>query len=160
MSGRTAELRRSAPAAAVGTASVVAGGLVAAVTATAHSQHGSWLAAYLVLVAGVAQAALALGQAVLAPHPPSARTLAVEMVAWNVGNVAVVSGTLAGLTMLVDVGAALLVLALALLGAAVRGAGRRVERARSWPFLAFLTLVLGLLASVAVGLWLARARGG
>ncbi|MEP6796575.1 MAG: hypothetical protein ABI890_00445, partial [Lapillicoccus sp.] len=144
----------------MGTACVVAGGLVAAVTATAPSEHRSWLAAYLVLVAGVAQVALALGQAVLAPHPPSARTLAVEMAAWNLGNVAVMAGTLAGLTMLVDVGGALLVLSLAMLGAAVRGTGRPVGRAHHWSVLAFQILVVSLLASIAVGLWLARAHAG
>lgn len=152
-------LRRAAPAAGVGAASVVAGGLVAAVTAAAPSEHGSWLAAYLVLVAGGAQVALALGQAMLAPQPPSPRTLAVEMIAWNTGNVAVVAGTLAGLTVLVDVGGTLLVLALALLSAAVRGAGRGGRPVRRWSVRAFQMLVLTLLASIPVGLWLARARG-
>ncbi len=67
---RATELRRSAPAAAVGAASVVVGGLVAAVTATAPSEHGAWLAAYLVLGCGVAQIALAAGQALLATGSP------------------------------------------------------------------------------------------
>src|SRR5664280_1572278 len=48
--------RRSAalPFAAVGAACIVAGGLVAAVSAPAPSEHASWAAAYLVLVVGAA----------------------------------------------------------------------------------------------------------
>ena len=38
-----------------GAASIVLGGLVAAVTGPLELEHGSWAAAYLVLVSGVAQ---------------------------------------------------------------------------------------------------------
>ena len=48
------------PFAALGAASIVAGGLVAAVTAAAPSQHGTWAAAYLVLVAALTVAAVLL----------------------------------------------------------------------------------------------------
>jgi hypothetical protein len=156
---RAAELRRAAPAAAVGAASVVVGGLVAAVTATAPSEHGAWLAAYLVLVGGVAQIALAVGQALLATGSPSPRTLAVEITAWNLGNVAVVVGTLTGHPTLVGLGGALLVLALALLGTGVRRAGHRGDRLRWWALLAFRLLLLTLLVSIPVGLWLAVVHG-
>lgn len=161
-----AAMRRAVPALLVGTTSIVAGGLVAAVTATAPSEHGAWLAAYLVLVSGVAQVALAAGQALLATGPPSSRVLAVELAAWNLGNLAVAAGTLAGLTLLVDVGGALLVLALALVVAAVRvpgevrGAGASVDRLRQWVRAGFLLLVLVLLVSIPVGLWLARLDHG
>lgn len=153
-------MRRAVPAFLVGTASVVAGGLVAAVTAAAPSEHGAWLAAYLVLVSGVAQVALAAGQALLATRPPSARALAMELTAWNLGNLAVVAGTLAGLTLLVDVGGVLLVVALALLVGAVRGADRDVGRLGRWARPVFQLLVLILLVSIPVGLWLAAVRHG
>jgi hypothetical protein len=97
------------PFAAVGAACIVAGGLVAAVSAPAPSEHASWAAAYLVLVAGAARAALGVGQALLAPRVPSRRTIAVQFTAWNLGNGAVMAGTLAGITSLVDTGGALLV---------------------------------------------------
>ena len=58
---------------------------MAAGASMAPSEHGSWLAAFLVLVAGVAQIALAVGQAMLAPRPPSSRTLVTELIAWNEG---------------------------------------------------------------------------
>ena len=147
--------RRSAalPFAAVGAACIVAGGLVAAVSAPAPSEHASWAAAYLVLVAGVAQAALGVGQALLAPRVPSRRTVAVQFTAWNLGNGAVMAGTLAGITSLVDTGGALLVVALLLLSGV-----RASERPRTWLLWAFRLLAAVLLVSIPIGLVLARIR--
>jgi hypothetical protein len=82
----------------VGVICVVAGGLVAAVTAPAATEHGGRAAAYLVLVAGVAQVGLGFGQALLAPGPLSARLVAIEVAVWNLGNAAVLAGTLLGAT--------------------------------------------------------------
>ncbi len=155
MSREANALWRAAPAAALGTACIVAGGLVAAVRAADPSEHGTWAAAYLVLVAGVAQVALAAGQALLAPRTPPTRTLAAELIAWNTGNAAVLVGTLGGATVLVDVGGALLTVALALLVSVVRSAGRR----RGWALYAFRLLVLILLVSIPIGLVLAGIRG-
>lgn len=142
------------PFGALGTGCAVAGGLVAAATAPAPSTHASWAAAYLVLVAGVAQVALGLGQAVLAPHVPSMRRVIAQAGVWNAGNAAVLAGTLTGVTPVVDAGGALLVLGLALLAGGVRGAVP--HRERRWPRYGFLVLVLLLLVSIPVGLVLAR----
>lgn len=49
----------------IGSACVVAGGLVAAVTGPTDFDHRSWLSVYLVLVGGVAQIALGILQYVL-----------------------------------------------------------------------------------------------
>lgn len=46
---------------ACGAILIVAGGVVAAVDSAAPFTHGSWLAAYLVLVGGAAQISLAAG---------------------------------------------------------------------------------------------------
>lgn len=146
----------AAPFAAVGTGCVVAGGLVAAATAPAPSTHASWAAAYLVLVAGVAQIALGLGQAVIASHPPSRRQVAAQVIGWNVGNAAVLAGTLTGALPLVDLGGALLVTDLALLIHAVRGGLRRGTRTGRWARYGFRLLVLLLLVSIPIGLVLAR----
>lgn len=150
--------RRSAglPFAALGAVGIVAGGLVAAVTSVAPSEHGVWAAAYLVLVAGVAQAALGVSQALLAPRPPAPRLVAMQVITWNVGDAAVLTGTLAGVVPVVDAGGALLVLALALLLWGVRAA----RPARSWLRWAFRALVVALLVSVPIGLALARIRPG
>jgi hypothetical protein len=143
------------PFVVLGSACIVAGGLVSAVTAMAPSEHGSWAAAYLVLVAGVAQIGLGAAQAALAPRAPSRRLIAAEVALWNLGNAAVMAGTLAGRLWLVDVGGGVLVVALAAFGYAVRGAGQR----GGWLLAAFRLLVAVLLVSIPVGLWLARFQG-
>ena len=159
MSRRTEALQQAIPGIGTGTACVVAGGLVAAWTSVAPSEHGSWLAAYLVLVAGVAQVALAVGQAMLAPRPTSSRIFVTELIAWNTGCAAVVAGTLAALTVLVDIGGALLLLTLALLVLTVRGANRDADRGHRRALLAYRLLVLCLVVSIPTGLWLSRVHG-
>lgn len=137
-----------------GTMCVVAGGLVSAVTALAPSEHGAWAAAYLVLVGGVAQVALGAGQAQLAPRIPPRKLLIAELVAWNLGNAAVLSGELSGVIPLVYAGGAVLVAALTLLVRGMRGTAARVP----WMLHAFRALVLLLLVSIPVGLVLAELR--
>lgn len=150
-----AERRRTAqPFAVLGMIFVIVGGLVAAATAPVASEHGSWAAAYLVLVAGVSQLGLGVGQAVLARRVPSRRVLGVELATWNVGNAAVVAGTLLGVTALVDAGGALLVVTLALAIQAVRGA---VAPPR-WALYGFRVLLLVLLVTIPIGLLLAQIR--
>lgn len=151
------------PALMVGAVCIVAGGLVAAVTGPLALAHGSWAAAYLVLVAGVAQVALAGGQAMLSPWPryPSGHALLlVEFAGWSLGNTAVITGTLWGATWLVNLGGALLVVALAALLIATRnGFGQDdVARGRRVALLTVRGLVALLLVSIPIGLWLAHAR--
>jgi hypothetical protein len=143
------------PFLAIGTACVIAGGFVAAITAHAPTEHASWVAAYLVLVAGVAQVALGAGQALLARRRPSARLVVGELVTWNLGNAAVIVGTVAGVTVVVDVGGAALVVALVLLLAATTG-----RRRTGWPLWVFRGLIVVVLVSIPVGLVLAELRPG
>ena len=146
-------VRSAAPFAAVGVACIVAGGVVAAATAHAPTEHALWAVAYLVLVGGVGQLALGTGQAWLAGAPPSTAVLAVEFAAWNVGNAAVITGTIAGLVWLTDLGGVLLVLALALLLTGTAGARP------GWALRSYRILVALILVSIPVGLVLARVRG-
>lgn len=143
---------RALPFTVTGVGCVVAGGLVAAVTAHAPSEGGTWSAAYLVLVAGVSQVALGAGQAWLPPERPSARLVAVEFSAWNAGNAAVLTGTLLDAVPVVDLGGFLLVSSLALWLTAVRGSGVR----GGLPLYAYRLLAAVLLVSVPIGLLLAR----
>lgn len=142
----------ASPFAVVASVAVVAGGLVAAFTASVPSEHGAWVAAYLVLVVGVAQLVLGVGQAVLAPRVVPGRRVALELGGWNAGGAAVVAGTLLDAVWLVDVGGVLVVLALALLILGVREADRR---RRGW-LLAYYAFAGVLLVSVPTGLVLAR----
>ncbi len=144
------------PVALIGVLCVIAGGLVAAVTAPAPTEHGTWAAAYLVLVGGVAQIGLALGQAMFSART-SIRLAAVQAVGWNVGNAAVLGGTLLGVFVLVDAGGALLVMALVLLGRGVSPAGARAATGGAkWCLYGYRLLLLILLVSIPVGLVLAR----
>lgn len=160
MSHGTARARRAAPAIVVGVVCIVAGGLVAAVTAPSPTEHGTWAAAYLVLVAGVSQVGLAVGQALLTARTPAAWTRVAELVTWNVGNAAVLTGTLTGTFWIVDLGGALLVAALALVVVAVhRHPVRKSGRSQALARRAFQLLVLLLLVSIPIGLWLGRHPG-
>lgn len=137
----------------IGGASVIVGGLLAAVTSPLHLAHGSWAAAYLVLVNGVAQIALGKTQAALAGSP-SRRAAASELVAWNTGSAAVIGGTLVRLPLIVDVGGLLLIIALAMMIATVRGktAGPR------WALWTYRVVLVVVLVSIPIGLVLAHLR--
>jgi hypothetical protein len=147
---------------AIGVCSVVLGGLVAAVTGPLDLTHGSWLAAYLVLVGGVTQCAM--GQARLRrPEAIPARGGWAQVGCWNVGNALVIGGTLAGEPVAVDLGSALLVIALAIaFRAARRGAGSAKNSAAgavsALVGYAYRALLLALAASIPVGMALAHLR--
>lgn len=137
----------------VGTAAVVTGGLVAAVTGPTGFADGSWVAAYLVLVAGVAQVGLGGGQALFGAGTVSDRRRGTQLLAYNAANLAVLAGTLTGSVVVVAAGGGLLLISLALFLTAVR-------RSRTHPwYLAFYRLVIALLAvSVPVGVLLSVLR--
>jgi hypothetical protein len=130
---------------------VVAGGLVAAVNSAAPFAHGSWLAAYLVLVGGVAQALLAIGRDRLPGARPATHRRRLELLLWNGGTLVVAAGVLVDAPAFVALGSGGLFVALASLGAATA-----TRPARRWR-LAYHGLILALAASVVVGCALAFA---
>jgi hypothetical protein len=144
----------------LGVASIVAGGLVAAVVAHDPSEKPVWASSYLVLVAGLGQLGLVLGRALLAPRPPTSGTVARDFTVFALGNAGVVVGTLVDAVWLVDVGGALLVVALALMVWGVRAGVEAVEhRPQAWVvglLWLYRVLVVVLLVSIPVGLVLAR----
>lgn len=140
----------------VGSVCIVAGGVVAAVTRPTGFELGSWLAAYLVLVGGVAQIGLGTGQAWLAQAPPRWEEVRTEVVAWNLSVVATVVGTLLAAPIVTTVGGIALVVALGrfLVGVRTTGAGSRLVR------VAYRGLTAIVLVSTPVGLVLAWIRHG
>jgi hypothetical protein len=132
-----------------GAACIVAGGLVAAASAPAHSEVGTWAAAYLVLIGGAAQIVLGVAQAVLSPGRPSAPAIDLQVVLFNAGNAAVVAGTAVGVHLVGDAGALLLLSALVLSARAVRGVGGHAAEL-------YRAIVVALALSVPVGSVLAR----
>lgn len=144
--GVTSRQRAGLPFALVGSVCVVAGGLLAAAVAHAPSEHAVWATAYLVLVGGVAQIAVGAGHQYLHTRPPSRPVAAGELAGWNVGNAAVIAGTVAGITAITDFGGALLVGALVLLLAGTRG-GRA-----GWWLRCYRILLAIVLVSIPIGL--------
>lgn len=148
---------------AVGAALVVIGGLVAAVTGPLQLSHGSWLAAYLVLVGGVSQYAIGRAPTWLDLQPAHHSGWAV-LAGWNVGNLAVAVGTFATLPVVVDVGGVVLLAVLVLLlreALRRRASGTvRPHGGRRWARWGYVAMLVVLVVSTPVGLLLAHLRAG
>lgn len=146
---------------------VVLGGLVAAVSAPLTLDRGSWVAAYLVLVCGVAQYTIGTRQSRPRSRQPSAAGSWTQLLCWNLGNVAVVSGTLTDTIRVVDAGAVLLLITVGIAviswrhdasaGGEPRGrSGRQATAALiEWGYRG---LVLCLGVSIPIGVALAHLR--
>ncbi len=104
-----AQRARARPFAIASAASIIAGGLIAAMAGPFGWQHGSWAAAYLVLVGGVAQSVLIVGMLALTPERPTRSGRERSAVwpycaLWNVATILVIGGTLMGSFALVLLG--------------------------------------------------------
>ncbi|MEO6988278.1 MAG: hypothetical protein ABI239_06485 [Aquihabitans sp.] len=144
----------AAPFVALASVSIVAGGFVAAATGPTDFDKGSWLAAYLVLVGGVALVILGVGQAVFARQAPSKPVIATELAIWVLSAGAIIVGTLAEAVVFTIVGGLLLLGVLVLFVAAVRdasGIGGRLI----WLYRAMIVI---LVVSIPIGLVLAWQR--
>lgn len=142
--------------AAVAGLMIVAGGLVAAVNSPAPFEHGSWLAAYLVLVGGVSQLALGAGPLILPAPRRSTRLAHAQLGLWNAGTATVAVGVFTDLGAIVLLGSAIVLVAL---GCFAIGGGH------GWPGahgrVVLYRLLIGVLAiSVLVGSVLADATPG
>ncbi len=148
----TAWWRTIVPMVILGSGSIVGGGLVAAVTGPTEWANGSWVAAFLVLVAGVAQLGLAAGQVAFGSLP-SPQVGIIKAVLWNIGCVAVIIGTLATSPITVAFGSVPLLAVLVVSLVASRGVTR-------WPMTALLyRALLGVLTvSIPIGIALAWIR--
>lgn len=147
-----------------GSGFILLGGLVAAITGPLDWRRGSWLAAYMVLVCGVAQYVMGRAPAWFG-RPTTARLGWTQVIGWNVGNVVVMAGTLGGLPNLVDVGGVVLfVILVDMLRSTRRTAlppDRRpgdASRIARWGWPAYRALLVLLVVSIPVGLVLAHLR--
>lgn len=124
-------------------------GFVAAATIHAPSSHLMWMVAYLVLVGGVAQGVLGLGQSWLPSELPSPTWRRVQWWLFNLGNLGVIAGTLRVQPWLVSAGTATFVAALVtfLLGVRHGGSG--------WLLHAFRAVLVVTSLGACVGLALA-----
>jgi hypothetical protein len=138
----------------IGSAAIVAGGIVAAVSRPTDFGLGSWLAAYLVLVVGVAQMALGCGQAWLAAEVPDAATVTRQALLWNIGAAGVITGTLHASPAATTFGGLVSVLALVAFLVGVR----RVGSVPVWASRLYRGVAVFVLASIPVGLVLSWVR--
>lgn len=141
----------------VGCASIVAGGVVAAVTRPTGFDLGPWLAAFLVLVGGVAQIALGVGQAWIAADPPPPRDVRRELMAWNLAVVTTIVGSLAAVPVSSTLGGVAMVVALVMFLTGVRSTDVHVPR---WAPVLYRSVVVVVLVSTPIGLVLAWLRHG
>lgn len=144
----------AAPFAALGTVAVVGGGALAAAVAYHPTEHLVWMVAYLVLVVGTVQWVFGAGQAWLAERAPRAPTVWGQWLVFNLGNAAVIGGTLGNRTGAVAAGTLLFVAAIAWFFAGVRRC-----RVRGWGTV--YRVLLGLLfASACTGLLISALAHG
>lgn len=144
---------------AVGGVAILTGGIIAAVTGPLSLARGSWLAAYLVLVVGVAQysmgSARRRGQEVT-----GARLGWAQFGLWNAGCLAVMAGTLTSTVVPVWIGsAALLVAVLTAFHVDRQPDDEAHPRELFWTFSYRLLLVV-LAVSIPVGVVLSVVRNG
>ena len=151
--GPSARWRPNVPLLSAGGVAVVAGGVAAAVTGPTDWDHGSWVAAFLVLVAGVAQIGLAVAQAQLAGTAPTVTYEGVQCGLWNSSCLAIVAGTLLSAPVAVTIGSGLMFAALVMSALVVRG-----RPGCSLLLWSYRVLLVVLLVSIPVGTALAWTR--
>lgn len=93
---------------------ITAAGITAAVVAHAPTQPLIWMIAYLILVVGVAQAALGSVQASMSRSPLPVRFRLAQFLLFNAGNAGVIVGTLSSSWLIVLAGTLLFAAALAM----------------------------------------------
>lgn len=130
---------------------VTAGGFVAAVTRPTGFDLGPWVAAYLVLVGGVAQGALGVGQAWLRRSAPSLRLVMAEAVTWGLGVAGTLIGQLAQAPLVTTAGGVATAVALVMFLRSVSGSAG----APRWLSLAYRGCIAIVLVSTPIGLVLA-----
>lgn len=146
-----ARLRTAWAFLAVALLAMLVAGFAAAATAHTPTRHIMWMVAYLVLVVGLIQAALGLGQSMLSTQLPSRHLVIGECVLFNSGNAGVIMGTLLAWPALVAVGTVIFATSLLLFLLGIR-------RARGWPAHVFRGLLLLACASAIVGVSLSFMR--
>ncbi|MGH9083193.1 MAG: hypothetical protein ACRDWN_07605 [Acidimicrobiales bacterium] len=136
----------------VGGLAIFAGGCLSAAGGEAPSRHLSWASAYLVLVWGLAQVFLGGIQPLVTSSALSGRLVTAQLAAFNLGNAAVLAGTLSRIPAALGAGSAFLLASLALFAWATRSS----ERNRRLLVVVNRLVLVALAVSVPVGAALAH----
>lgn len=137
---------------AAGSVFVIVGGLVAAATRPLDLAKGSWLAAYLVLVVGVALVVIGAAQQQLTTEV-APRKRSWQLIGWGVANTLVVAGSLESIPAITDAGSALLFATLGL----TAWIGWPLLRTRRVSAYLYIAVLIILAVSVPIGSVLAHA---
>ncbi|MDQ3138993.1 MAG: hypothetical protein M3Q93_15580 [Gemmatimonadota bacterium] len=147
-----------------GSAFVLAAATAAIVNAASPFARGWWLVAFLVLVGGVSQVLLGVGQFRLAARasvdPGPSALLWAQVALWNAGTLAVAAADMAVAPAGVAAGSVVLMAALCLFLVSARRSRRWARGAAGWREASYVTLLVFLAASVVVGTFLADAVPG
>lgn len=140
----------------LGILAILVGGMLMAFTAKTPSRLVSWASAYLVLIVGLAQAIIGIILYSL-DNDPATFAIIVAFFAFNLGNAAVIMGTIGryrkkNYRQLVDAGGVLLVLSMVTLLVAVHHA------VFSWQLVFFYVIIVTILVTMPIGLLLSRRR--
>lgn len=140
----------------LGVLAILAGGFLSAFSAKKPSRLVSWASAYLVLIVGLAQAAIGMILYAVVSDPV-VYLVVIGFVAYNIGSAAVVTGTFLKkreekYRRLVDVGGGLLVVSMLSLAMLVQKA------VLSWQLVALYIIIVVILVTMPVGLVLSRRR--
>ncbi|MGB3413517.1 MAG: hypothetical protein WBA28_02245 [Microbacteriaceae bacterium] len=136
----------------IGVAFIVLGGMVAAFAGPLQFEKGSWLAAYLVLILGVAQCILSRQSEFLGLTPPATNPTILRIAAWNLGNALVITGALSSQPIISDIGGVLLIIALVLALLDTRGSNHKIQAG------ILRAIYLILIVSIPIGLTLTHLR--
>jgi hypothetical protein len=146
--------RSAIPFAVIAGISIIAAGFLSAITAFSPGYTASWAVAYLILVVGVAQLALGVGQAWITEKAPSKGLIIAQIITFNLANAATIGGTVIASIALVYFGAALFIIALGLFLW-----GTRIVKSKStFIVYGFRAIVVFLIVSAGVGLVIASVK--
>lgn len=133
---------------------IAVGGIAAAMNSAAAFAHGSWLAAYLVLVGGISQLSLGFGLLLIGAPTSPGHAAYFRLGLWNLGTMLVPAGVLLDARELVSAGSFVLLASLILF---CSGAPTPRSHPRA---LVYYAVALSLAGSVLVGSALGGAMPG
>lgn len=137
-----------------------AGGIAGIAYLATDFEHGRWLFLHLLLLGGVSQLVIGVGQfftcAFLATTPPSRRLISTQLAIWNAATIAVALGVVAGLDPLVDLGAFGVLAGLVAFAAGLRDMQKRSLQTARWAVRWLFASTAALAGGAIVGALLAR----
>lgn len=132
----------------IGISAIILAGMLSAFLAHEPTRHAMWAVAYLILVVGVTQVVIGTAESHYSVFKRPAYAISILLL-YNFGNIAVISGTIAGIAIVIITGS--LMVMTAMLGCLL-SFGRKPRLALEWAYVLVITIVF---LSAPVGVLLA-----